>query len=125
MAQVVIPIVQGMNQTVTCTLPVNGGNVTLTFTFTYNAESGYWFMAIRDSQNRVLIDALPLICGAPVYDILGQYQYLNIGSAYVVPTSAGLPDIPDFTNLGNPATGPATAPSFQLVWTDNFDYVGG
>ncbi len=123
MAQVIIPIVQGMNQTMTCTLPVNGNNVTLTFEITYNTPGAYWYMSITDSNNNLLLDAIPLICGSPPYDILAPYQYLGIGSAYLLPTSSGLPDIPDFNTLGTSASNP-NAPTFQLVWADNFDYIG-
>jgi hypothetical protein len=122
MSQVMIPIVQGTTQAMTCTLPVNGGNVTLTFQFTYNTPGGYWFLSITDSNSNLLLDALPLICGSPPYDVLACYQYLQIGSAYVVPTSSGLPDIPDFNTLGTSSTNPAP-PTFQLVWTDNFNYI--
>jgi hypothetical protein len=122
MAQVMIPIVQGFNQAMTCTLPVNGSNVTLTFQFTYNTPGGYWFVSITDVSNNLLLDAIPLICGSPPYDIVAPYQYLQIGSAYVLPTSSGLPDIPDFDTLGSPQT-QSTAPTFQLVWSDNFNYV--
>ncbi len=122
MAKVIIPITQGLNQAMTCTLPVNGGNITLTFGFTYNTPGGYWFVSISDGNNNLLIDGLPLVVGSPVYDILAQYQYLGIGSAYVVPNGSGLPDIPDYNTLGTSTTN-TNSPSFSLVWADNFSYV--
>jgi len=112
---VVVPIASGTNQTVTCTLPVNGGNVTLTFSFMWNDVGGYWFMSITDNNGNLLLDAIPVITGQyPAADILRQYQYLNIGSAYLVPASAGLPDNPSFDDLGS---------DYLLVWTDNGGYL--
>ncbi len=122
MAQVMIPLVQGTNQTLTCTLPINGGNVELTFSFTYNTPGSYWYMSITDANNTLLLDGIPLVCGSPPYDILAPYQYLNIGSAYLVPTSSGLPDIPNFNTLGASPSNP-NAPTFQLIWSDNVNYV--
>ncbi|WP_062306562.1 phage baseplate plug family protein [Alicyclobacillus sendaiensis] len=115
MPSVVVPITSGTNQTVTCTLPVNGGNVTLTFSFTWNDVGDYWFMSITDNNGNLLLDAIPVITGQyPAADILRQYQYLNIGSAYLVPASAGLPDNPSFDDLGS---------DYLLVWTDNEGYL--
>ncbi len=122
MAQVIIPITQGQNQTITTTLPINGGNTTLTFTFQYNNNSNYWYMTIVDSNSATLLDAIPLTVGNPPYNILAPYQYLNIGSAYVIPSSSGLPDIPNFNTLGFSTTN-STAPTFYLVWTDNKNYL--
>lgn len=109
---VVVPIMSGSNQTVTTTLPVNGGNVTLTFSFKWNDEGLYWFMSVVDVNNNLLLDAVPVITGHyPAANLLRQYQYLGIGSAYVVPTAnSGLPDNPDYTDLGS---------DFLLVWGDS------
>src|SRR5579875_2338330 len=115
MSSVVVPITSGSNQSVTCTLPVNGANVTLTFQFTWNGQGGYWYMSITDNNGNLLLDAVPVITGQyPAANILRQYQYLNIGSAYLVPASNGLPDNPTFNDLGS---------DFLLVWTDNEDYI--
>lgn len=122
MPPVVVPLTAGTNQTMSCSLPVNGANVTLTFAFTWNAPGGYWAMSITDSNNNLLLDAVPVITGQyPAANILQQYQYLGIGSAYLVPGSSTLPDNPDFNTLGASTT--STAPTFSLVWTDNVAYV--
>lgn len=111
MSSVVIPIASGSNQTVTSTLPVDSNNVTLTFSFTWNNQGGYWFMSITDSTGNLLIDALPIITGDyPAANLLKQYAYLGIGSAYLVPASSGLQDNPDYSDLGT---------DFVLVWSDN------
>lgn len=110
MPNVVVPIASGTNQTVTCTLPVDSGNITLNFSFTWNDPGGYWWMSITDSSNNLLLDAVPVITGQyPAANILRQYAYLGIGSAYLVPTSSNLPDNPNFTELGS---------DFVLVWGD-------
>lgn len=68
-------------------------------------------MAVTDKNHNVLLDGVPLITGSyPAANLLRQYQYLGIGSAYIVPASSGLPDIPNFDDLGT---------DFLLVWTDS------
>jgi len=116
MANVIVPIASGSNQMETCTLPVDGKNVTLTFSFTWNAQGAYWYMSIADTNGNLLLDAIPVITGQyPAANILHQYQYLGIGSAYLVPASTGLPDNPTFTDLGS---------DFLLVWSDSESYIG-
>jgi hypothetical protein len=111
MSYKIVPLIPNANQSFTCTLPVDSKNITLAFTFTYNSVGGYWFMSVADVKTNVmLLDAVPLVTGEyPAADILGQYSYLGIGSALIVPTSSLAPDTPDFTNLGT---------EFVLVWTD-------
>ncbi|MCL6442075.1 MAG: hypothetical protein K6T83_01190 [Alicyclobacillus sp.] len=118
MSQVVVPITPGQNQTVTCTLPVDGGNVTLTFDFTWNGQGGYWFATITDDAGNILLDGIPIITGQyPAANILRQYQHLGIGSAYVVPAAtSGLADNADYSNLGS---------DFLLIWSDSESYIGG
>lgn len=106
----IIPLTP-MNQSFTCTVPVDSKNITLGFTFTYNEPGGYWFMAVKDAKtNTMLLDAVPLVTGEfPAADLLGQYTYLGIGSAAIVPTSSLATGIPDDTNLGS---------DYVLVWGD-------
>jgi hypothetical protein len=113
MAYKIVPLVPNANQSFTCTLPIDSKNLTLAFTFTYNSVGNYWFMSIVDVKTNVmLLDAVPLITGEyPAADILGQYSYLGIGSALIVPTSSLGNDIPHDTNLGT---------DYVLVWGDTF-----
>ncbi|NHN33548.1 hypothetical protein G9U52_27405 [Paenibacillus sp. S3N08] len=107
-----VPLVPGRNQSFTCTLPIDSKNVTLAFTFTYNRIGEYWFMSITDSRsNTLLLDAVPLVTGLfPAEDLLGQYTYLGIGSASIVPVSSlSEADIPNEWNLGT---------DYVLVWGD-------
>jgi hypothetical protein len=111
MSYKIVPLIPNANQSFTCTLPVDSKNITLAFTFTYNFMAEYWFMSVTDvKKNLMLLDAVPLVTGEyPAADILGQYAYLGIGSALIVPTSSLTRDTPDFSNLGT---------EFVLVWTD-------
>lgn len=111
MANKIIPLIKSQNQSFTITLPINGGNTTLTLGFTYNTQGEYWFMSVRDRTGALLLDAIPLVTGDyPAADILGQYDYLNIGSAVVLPASDSLTGIPGFDDLGV---------NYYLAWTDN------
>jgi hypothetical protein len=105
----IVPLTSN-NQTLSCQLSIDGTNKTLTLSITYNTPANYWFMSISDSNGNKLLDSVPLLVSDyPAADILGQYTYLSIGSAAIVPASS-LPDLTlDDTNLGT---------DFFLVWTD-------
>lgn len=111
MSYKIIPLIPNANQRFTCTLPIDSKNITLAFTFTYNAVGGYWYMSVSDDKkNTMLLDAVPLVTGEfPAADLLGQYTYLGIGSAAIVPTSSLATGIPDDTSLGT---------NFVLCWGD-------
>lgn len=111
MAYKIIPLMSNANQSLTCTLPVDSKNIELAFTFRYNTIGGYWFMSVTDTKtNTLLLDAVPIVTGEyPAADLLGQYEYLGIGSAAIVPTSSLANGIPDDTNLGT---------DYVLVWGD-------
>jgi len=111
MATTILPIVPGMNQNFTCTLPVDDKNITLDFSLTYNSPGGYWFMSIADHETgKLLIDALPLLPGEyPSANLLGQYSYLDIGSAMIVSVT-GDNSTPTFDSLGK---------EHLVAWSDN------
>jgi hypothetical protein len=111
MAYKIVPLIPNANQSFTCTLPIDAKNMTLAFSFIYNGIGGYWFMSVTDVKTKtLLLDAVPLVTGEfPAADLLGQYGYLGIGSAVIVPTSSMASDIPDGTNLGT---------DYVLVWGD-------
>lgn len=68
-------------------------------------------MTIADKSGNTLIDGVPLVSGSyPAANLLRQYQYLNIGSAYIVPVSDNQIGRPDFDELGA---------DYYLVWSDN------
>lgn len=104
----VIPTDSSPNQTFTSTIPINDKNVKLLFFIRYNTEQNVWIMSLKDEENNPIIDSIPLIGGI---NILEQYSYLNIGSAYIVKLDGNLNrDRPNDTDLGV---------NFILVWGNN------
>ena len=97
----IIPLTTSPNQKLSITLPINGQNITLNLSVRYNTVANYWVMTVADKSGNVLIDSLPVITGEyPAANILGQYQYLGIGSAVVVNASNTELDIPSDKSLG-------------------------
>jgi hypothetical protein len=95
------------NQTFYCNIPGQTKNITLNFTLSYNTMANYWVLGIYDSSNNPLVLGIPLLPGA---NLLGQYQYLNIGSAVLWNIGDQSVLMPDNTNL---------ATNFALYW--NYD----
>ena len=110
MSYKIVPLTTDPNQSLSITLPINGENITLGLVIRYNLVANYWVMAVSDSNGNLLIDSLPLVTGEyPAADILGQYEYLGIGSAFVVNVSNLDEDVPTDTTLGT---------DFYLMWGD-------
>lgn len=113
LAQVIVPITPSENQTFSITLPVNNQNITLTLSFRWNDQGNYWFMNITDNSGNQILDAVPLLSGAyPSGDLFGQYQYLGLGGAFIMPTTTVTNQDPNFDDLGT---------DFVLVWTDSVE----
>lgn len=112
MADQIIPLTTQPNQTFQVALNINNTTVRLTLTFRYNEMANYWVMTVTDTNNNVIVDSVPLLTGTwPAANILDAYQYLQIGSAYVINASnAGVNDYPNASSLGV---------DFVLVWGDN------
>ena len=105
----IIPLDNSPNQKFTTTLNVDGNNLTLQLAISFSAMAGYWMMSILDAQGILLLSSIPLLTGQwPAANLLSQYAYLKIGSAYLVSNGAGV-DYPDSTTLGS---------AFKLVWSD-------
>jgi hypothetical protein len=110
MAYKIVPLTTDPNQSFTITLPIDSINITLGLGIRYNLVANYWVMSVSDSDGNLLIDSLPLVTGEyPASDILGQYEYLGIGSAFVVNVSNIDEDLPTDTTLGT---------DFYLMWGD-------
>ena len=107
----IIPLTSTPNQTVNVTVSVNGQNSPLQIGLRFNEYAGYWVMSITNRNTQtMLIDSLPLISGDyPAGNLLGQYDYLGIGSAAIINAGNAPMDYPDSTNLGT---------DFLLVWGD-------
>jgi len=106
----IVPLTNAPNQTLQVTLNVDGASLTLNLGINFNETASYWTMTISDDQGNLILDSVPLLVSQyPTANILGQFAYLAIGSAYVVnATGSGL-DSPDSTNLGT---------DFLLIWSD-------
>ena len=106
MAQIV-PLTQAPNQTLTVQLTVDGGPLTLNLAFSYSAMSGWWQMQVADAQGNILIASVPLITGYyPAANMLAQYGYLQVGSAYLLNTGNSPDDYPGANDLT----------AFSLLW---------
>lgn len=104
----IVPLTTSPNQTFTSTIPINGGKIKFNFFLKYNTEQKCWEMDLCDKNKNPLVASIPLVCGL---NILEQYDYLNIGSAYIVKTDPNITvDRPNEYNLGS---------TFLLVWGDN------
>ena len=91
-----IPLTNQPNQNFTCTIPLDDTNVTLQFYLFWNRIAEYWQMSITDvSTGTMLIDSLPMLYGGGYYEnILAQYEYLGIGSAFIYPLVSNPPNSP-------------------------------
>lgn len=110
-----IPLVTTKNQQFTITLQINGENRAFRFVVMWNPVAGYWVLTVVDlSTNNFVFDSIPFVTGIPnttTSDILKQYGYLLVGSAYLIPiVSEPETNYPDTTNLES---------EFALIWSDN------
>lgn len=117
-----IPLTSEPNQNFRCPILIDGENKTFIFDIRYNLEADYWVMTVTDDikkfsgenfllANKIILDSIPLIAGAyPAANILEQYAYLNIGSAYIVKVNPDITeDNPNDKTLGS---------GFKLYWGD-------
>ncbi|WP_027633389.1 phage baseplate plug family protein [Clostridium hydrogeniformans] len=103
----IVPLTPSPNQTFTSTIPIDGKKIKLYFFLRYNTEQKCWQMDLSDSEKAPLINSIPLIGSL---NILEQYSYLKIGSAYIVKLNPNIDsDRPNEHNLGK---------EFILVWGD-------
>lgn len=108
----VVPLSNAPNQTMDVSLFINNETLPLKLTTRYNEQIQYWVMDISDSDGNIILTNIPLVTGVyPAANVLGQYQYLNIGSAYVLNVSnTESRDYPNNLDLGT---------DFILLWSDN------
>lgn len=106
----VVPLTNQPNQTVTVSLNIDGQIQDYFLFIHYNEIAGYWLMTVEDLAGNILIDSLPFITGNnPSGNILGQYAYLGIGSAFIVSASSlDTSDYPGLANLGS---------AWVLIWS--------
>jgi hypothetical protein len=97
------------NQKMTVQLTVDGQPLTLGLTLSYMNMAGYWSLGVSDVNGNLLIASVPLLTGAyPSANLLAQYGYLKIGSAYVLNAGTANTDYPNNSNLQQ----------FTLIWGD-------
>ena len=105
-----VPLTSDPGQTATVSLSIDAHIVTLQLAVTYSEMAGYWVLRIKDRAGNLLLDSIPLLAGVyPAANLLGQYAYLAIGSAFVINASGTPDDSPDSTSLGS---------DFVLLWDD-------
>jgi hypothetical protein len=106
----IVPLTCNPQQTLTVMLNVDGASLTLNLGINYNETAGWWAMTISDDQGNLILDSIPLLCAQyPTANILGQFAYLQIGSAYIYNATGVAMDSPNDTNLGT---------DFLLIWSD-------
>lgn len=103
----IVPITSNPNQTFTSTIPIDNSSIKFNFFLKYNTESSCWVLDIKDSGNNGIVTGINLVTGV---NLLEQYSYLKIGSAYLAKVDTSLTDdLPTEYNLGT---------KFLLIWDD-------
>lgn len=109
MAWCEIPLNNAPYSEQTFKLNLEGGakNIYIKLVLRYHDLYDLWTASVtNNATGEVLIDTLPLVPGV---DLLGQYQYLEIGHAYIVAATDTDLMQPDNTTLGS---------AFLLIWGD-------
>lgn len=110
MADQQIPLTTDPNQQFQISLAVDGETIQLGLEISFNEMAAYWVMKVLDAAGNTLLDNIPLITGTwPAANLLAQYDYLNIGSAYIINLGNAPIDYPNATDLGS---------DFILIWSD-------
>jgi hypothetical protein len=109
----IVPLNSSPNQSFLANLTVNKAALKLNLSISFNEIAQYWTMQIADVNNNVLIAEIPLVTGSwPAANLLSQFQYMMIGSCYLLNVSNGgtTLDYPNGSDLGT---------DFTLLWGDN------
>ena len=105
-----IPLTTDPQQTLSVTLNVDGGVLRLQLYVYFSEMAQYWLMNVSDSAGNLLLASVPMVTGSwPSANLLAQYGYLAIGSAYIINAGNVDNDYPDETQLGS---------AFLLLWDD-------
>lgn len=108
----IVPIQNIPNNRFSSKIPVDGQNLTLIFYVTYNELAKYWLIDISNADGTMLLSGLPVV---PAQNILEQYQYMQIGSAYILPRSKVKEQWPSADTLST---------DWYLIWSDTDGYDG-
>lgn len=110
MSDQVVPLDSSANQRFQVSLSVDGKILQLNLAINFSEMGQMWMLSIFDSNNNLILSSIPLITGDwPAANILAQYAYLAIGSAFVVNAGQAAIDYPGAADLGG---------TFVLVWSD-------
>ena len=101
----IVPMQAIPNHSFSCVIPLDNGNIELRFTMQYNEVAGFWFVDIG-KDNQTILSGYPLI---PAQDLLEQFQYMEIGHAYLIPRSELTQQFPDYETLST---------EWYVVWSD-------
>lgn len=106
---IIVPITNQPNQDLTVTIPQAASNIILRLFLYWNRIAGYWQMSVTNViTNTKIIESLPMITGdIPFPNLLQQFEYLEIGKAYIVPLSSRAPNYPGENDWGT---------NFTLFW---------
>lgn len=108
MADVVIPLTNQPNQTFTTVVDVNGSNKTFRFFISWNQCGKYWeFDLFDDNTGEQYLNRIPLSGSG---NLISQYDYKDIGRAFLVNVSGTDNTTPGLEDLGV---------NYFLVWRDN------
>lgn len=104
-----LPVDSSPNQNFNCTFVVDDQTVTWNFNFNYSEVAEYWVMDIKDGDI-YLLSSIPLVPGDyPAANLLQQYKYKKMGSAYLINVSGTSEQWPSSSTLGT---------DWLLIWGD-------
>jgi hypothetical protein len=109
----IVPLTNSPNQTFSVALSIDGTVKSLQGYLHYNEVAGYWVLSIYDLLDNLILDSVPFVTGNGSGDeasgnLLGQFDYLGIGSLYILNISGvAAPDFPNSIDLGA---------DFQALW---------
>jgi hypothetical protein len=111
MSDQAITLTSDPNQSLQISPIVDGKPLSLQLDISWSEIAGYWTMRVTDlTADEVLLDSVPLIAGRyPAANLLRQYGYLGIGSAFLINSSGDGEDYPTDATLGE---------NYLLIWGD-------
>lgn len=96
-----VPLSPLPNQSPLVTVQVNGGPVSLSINQYYNRIGGFWAMDIATPAGKPLVSSVPLLTGSwPAANVMAPFEYLGIGSWYIINQNGATTDWPNSSNLG-------------------------